>query len=98
MAAIGDAVVEVAKKAGFKVSPDFIGHGVGRVFHASPSVMHVKNNEPGRMLVRARAGRKAKDQPNPAQPHPGQPNPSHQTEPNQTKPAPPRRRSTPPSR
>ncbi|GBF89157.1 methionine aminopeptidase [Raphidocelis subcapitata] len=51
LTAIGDTIVEVAKKAGFKVSPDFIGHGVGRVFHASPSVMHVKNAEPGRMQV-----------------------------------------------
>jgi methionyl aminopeptidase len=40
----------VADKAGFKVVRDFIGHGVGTVFHSAPNVFHFRNNEPGVMV------------------------------------------------
>ena len=33
------------------VVPLFCGHGVGRVFHASPAVMHTPNGEPDVMHV-----------------------------------------------
>lgn len=46
---IGDAVVAVAAKHKFQVSRDFIGHGVGKLFHARPHVMHTKNSERDRM-------------------------------------------------
>jgi methionine aminopeptidase len=49
--AIGEAVVEVAQRHKLQVSRDFIGHGVGRVFHARPHVQHVKNNDRDKMLV-----------------------------------------------
>lgn len=39
-----------------QVSKDFIGHGVGRVFHARPHVQHVKNSERDVMPVRAAKG------------------------------------------
>lgn len=32
------------------VQPDFVGHGVGRVFHTTPYIFHVKNRFPGVML------------------------------------------------
>ena len=35
------------------VVPLFCGHGVGKVFHASPAVMHTPNGEPDVMHVRA---------------------------------------------
>ena len=34
------------------VVPLFCGHGVGKVFHASPAVMHTPNGEPDVMHVR----------------------------------------------
>ena len=34
------------------VVPLFCGHGVGKVFHASPAVMHTPNGEPDAMQVR----------------------------------------------
>ncbi len=37
---IGSAIQEVAERAGFSVVRDFCGHGIGKVFHASPSVLH----------------------------------------------------------
>jgi methionyl aminopeptidase len=40
----------VADKAGYKVVRDFIGHGVGTMFHSGPNVYHFRNNEPGVMV------------------------------------------------
>lgn len=48
---IGEAVAAVAQRHKLNVSKDFIGHGVGRVFHARPHVMHVRNNETDKMQV-----------------------------------------------
>lgn len=48
---IGAAIEDVAKKNKLGVVKDFVGHGVGRVFHASPHVLHYKNNEPDVMQV-----------------------------------------------
>ena len=28
-----------------------MGHGVGKVFHAEPAVLHFRNNEKGRMIL-----------------------------------------------
>ena len=33
--------------------PLFCGHGVGKVFHASPAVIHTPNGEPDVMQVRS---------------------------------------------
>jgi methionyl aminopeptidase len=49
--AIGDAISDVADKHGYGVVRDFIGHGVGKVFHAAPQVLHYRNREPGRMQL-----------------------------------------------
>lgn len=49
--AIGDAISDVADKYGYGVVRDFIGHGVGKVFHAAPQVLHYRNREPGTMQL-----------------------------------------------
>eukprot|EP00879_Flechtneria_rotunda_P005040 GHRR01005317.1.p1 GENE.GHRR01005317.1~~GHRR01005317.1.p1 ORF type:complete len:273 (+),score=74.59 GHRR01005317.1:676-1494(+) len=43
--AIGTACAQVAQKHKLTVVRDFIGHGVGTVFHAAPHVFHHKNTE-----------------------------------------------------
>ncbi|OAY73450.1 Methionine aminopeptidase 1D, chloroplastic/mitochondrial [Ananas comosus] len=40
-----------ADKFRFGVVRQFVGHGVGRVFHADPVVLHYRNNERGRMVL-----------------------------------------------
>ena len=45
------AIHEVAERHGYGVVREFVGHGVGRVFHAAPHVMHCRNAEPGVMQV-----------------------------------------------
>jgi methionyl aminopeptidase len=42
---IGHAIQTVAEAAHFSVVQDFCGHGLGRVFHSAPSVLHY--GEPG---------------------------------------------------
>ena len=37
---IGNAIQEYAESFGYSVVRDFCGHGVGRVFHAPPNVLH----------------------------------------------------------
>ncbi len=37
---IGRAIEQVAKREGFSVVRDFCGHGVGKVFHDAPQVLH----------------------------------------------------------
>lgn len=43
---IGHAIQSYAEKQGFSVVRDFCGHGLGRIFHGSPSVPHF--GEPGK--------------------------------------------------
>ena len=51
---IGATIQKVAEQNKLNVVRDFCGHGVGKVFHASPTVFHFKNNEwQGKMQVRA---------------------------------------------
>ncbi len=45
---IGHAIQEHAHKHGFSVVRDFVGHGIGRVFHEDPQVPHY--GEPGKGL------------------------------------------------
>ena len=45
---IGHAIQEHAHKNGFSVVRDFVGHGIGRVFHEDPQVPHF--GEPGKGL------------------------------------------------
>eukprot|EP01134_Creolimax_fragrantissima_P002464 CFRG2464T1 len=42
---IGETIDPIAHKAGFTVSDNFIGHGIGNEFHTPPNVLHHKNRE-----------------------------------------------------
>jgi methionyl aminopeptidase len=46
---IGYAIQSHAEKNGFSVVRDFCGHGIGRVFHAAPSIVHY--GKPGEGMV-----------------------------------------------
>lgn len=48
---IGKTIQEHADKYRFGVVQQFVGHGVGRVFHADPVILHHRNNERGRMIL-----------------------------------------------
>ena len=48
---IGRVISGVAAKNGYQVVKGFVGHGVGKVFHAGPYVLHHRNSEPGKMRV-----------------------------------------------
>ncbi len=37
---IGDAIQTFAEKQGYSIVRDFCGHGIGRIFHGAPNVMH----------------------------------------------------------
>lgn len=47
---IGHAIQEVAEAQRFSVVRDFCGHGLGRAFHAPPSVMHYGEPDTGTVL------------------------------------------------
>lgn len=47
---IGYAIQQVAESAGYSVVRDFCGHGIGRVFHDAPSVMHFGSQGQGELL------------------------------------------------
>ncbi|KAJ0252334.1 Methionine aminopeptidase 1D [Hirschfeldia incana] len=48
---IGKIIHEHADKHKYGVVRQFVGHGIGRVFHADPVVLHFRNNEAGRMVL-----------------------------------------------
>jgi len=48
--AIGDAIQRYAEGHRFSVVRDFCGHGVGRVFHDAPSILHYGRPEDGPVL------------------------------------------------
>jgi methionyl aminopeptidase len=50
LGAIGDAIQRFAEGHRFSVVRDFCGHGVGRVFHDAPSVLHYGKPEDGPVL------------------------------------------------
>ena len=37
---IGEAIQNYIEKKGFSVVRDFCGHGIGKVFHESPNILH----------------------------------------------------------
>ncbi len=49
---IGAAIQEYAEAEGFSVVRDFVGHGVGRIFHTAPQVPHYGKAGKGRKLRR----------------------------------------------
>ncbi|MBV8888586.1 MAG: type I methionyl aminopeptidase [Alphaproteobacteria bacterium] len=48
--AIGDAIQRYAEGQRYSVVRDFCGHGVGRVFHDAPSILHYGRPEDGPLL------------------------------------------------
>ncbi|KAK9990601.1 hypothetical protein SO802_025586 [Lithocarpus litseifolius] len=48
---IGKTIQDHADKFRYGVVQQFVGHGVGRVFHADPVILHFRNNESGCMLL-----------------------------------------------
>ncbi|CAL0311545.1 unnamed protein product [Lupinus luteus] len=48
---IGKTIHDHADRYGYGVVETFVGHGVGRVFHADPVILHYRNNERGRMML-----------------------------------------------
>lgn len=55
---LGRVIEPFVREQGFAVNKDFIGHGVGRHFHALPWVMPWKNRERmGKMQARSHAAR-----------------------------------------
>ncbi len=42
---IGDAIVPEAHRRGFSVVREYVGHGLGRVFHQDPSIPHFPNRQ-----------------------------------------------------
>ena len=48
--AIGDAIQRYAESHRFSVVRDFCGHGVGRVFHDAPSILHYGKPEDGPVM------------------------------------------------
>lgn len=47
---IGAAIQEYAEAQGFSVVRDFVGHGVGRIFHSAPQVPHYGTRGKGKKL------------------------------------------------
>ncbi len=47
---IGAAIQEYAEAQGFSVVRDFVGHGVGRIFHTAPQVPHYGTRGKGKKL------------------------------------------------
>lgn len=47
---IGAAIQEYAESSGFSVVRDFVGHGVGRIFHTAPQIPHYGTRGKGKKL------------------------------------------------
>ncbi|KIJ57225.1 hypothetical protein M422DRAFT_40725 [Sphaerobolus stellatus SS14] len=47
---IGNAIHKFAIERGYSSNDQFTGHGIGRVFHRPPWILHFMNEEPERML------------------------------------------------
>jgi methionyl aminopeptidase len=50
VSAIGDAIQAVADREKLGIVREFVGHGVGRVFHSNPVIVHCRNREPGALV------------------------------------------------
>ncbi|KAL1536474.1 Methionine aminopeptidase 1D, chloroplastic/mitochondrial, variant 2 [Salvia divinorum] len=48
---IGKTIHDHADEHRYGVVQQFVGHGVGRVFHSAPVVLHYRNNDRGRMVL-----------------------------------------------
>lgn len=48
---IGSIIEDAITPHGYSTVAHFCGHGIGKVFHTTPNILHYKNNEPGKMEV-----------------------------------------------
>ncbi|KAM7520496.1 hypothetical protein LguiB_019458 [Lonicera macranthoides] len=48
---IGKTIHDHADKHRYGVVEQFVGHGVGHVFHSDPVILHYRNNGPGQMIL-----------------------------------------------
>ncbi|KAD3640925.1 hypothetical protein E3N88_30148 [Mikania micrantha] len=48
---IGRIINALADEHRYGVVEQFVGHGVGRLFHSDPVILHYRNNERGRMML-----------------------------------------------
>jgi methionyl aminopeptidase len=46
---IGAEIERLTRSKGYKVVPDFSGHGIGSHFHTTPTIIHCRNSYPGVM-------------------------------------------------
>ena len=49
---IGNAIQEYAENFGYSVVRDFCGHGIGKIFHCAPNILHY--GEKGRYAIKRR--------------------------------------------
>ncbi len=48
---IGNAIQTYAEKQGFSVVRDYCGHGIGRVFHTSPNIVHYRDENNKKIIL-----------------------------------------------
>ena len=48
---IGATIEDFIQPYGYTSCTQFCGHGIGKVFHTTPNILHYRNNDPGRMEV-----------------------------------------------
>lgn len=46
---IGKAIQKHAKAHNYTIVEEFCGHGIGKVFHSTPQILHYENHYPGQM-------------------------------------------------
>ncbi len=42
---IGGVIEDIIRPKGYTTVQEFCGHGIGRVFHTTPNILHYKNNQ-----------------------------------------------------
>ncbi|MDX1949115.1 MAG: type I methionyl aminopeptidase [Rickettsiales bacterium] len=48
---IGNAIQTYAEKQGFSVVRDYCGHGIGRIFHTTPNVVHYRDEASKKIIL-----------------------------------------------
>jgi methionyl aminopeptidase len=48
---IGAAIQKFVSNTGFSIVHDYCGHGIGKVFHSEPTVLHYDNHEKGDQIL-----------------------------------------------
>ena len=52
---VGHAIQRHAERHGYSIVREYCGHGIGRLFHTGPNVLHYKNSEPNGVMAPGRA-------------------------------------------